>query len=232
MEIDPRVDIYQGDQNRKPTGQLRKVMKHLKQCRNNNRTLRDEYQQRKASEEATTDDIKNISKIVKRMQHHEAMIGMYVIMKWYLKPASDGGTSFIMIPDKEIFKTMCQTAITTYEQENNITNRDTIMFLYHYMTDDKNGLTKMLPHHRVVNFDEMNKALLDHHHHHFGQAQSTPFPVSPSKEQRGYTTEGPLARQLKDGTAKVEDLALEEHTTDILKELTWQEHYPPKNSAE
>eukprot|EP00957_Ditylum_brightwellii_P176210 13417547-Ditylum_brightwellii.AAC.1 len=78
----------------------------------------------------------------------------------------------------------------------------------------------------------MNKELLDHHCCHFGQAQSTPFTVSPLKEQIGYTGEGPLARKLKDRTAKVEDLDLEEHTKGILKELTWKNHYPPKNSVE
>eukprot|EP00957_Ditylum_brightwellii_P093467 7118272-Ditylum_brightwellii.AAC.1 len=100
------------------------------------------------------------------------------------------------------------------------------------MTDDKNGLTQMLPHQRIVNFDEMNRALLAHHRLHFGQAQSTPFTVSPLKELIGYTAEGPLAKQLKEGTAKVKELNLEEHTTDILEELTWQEHFPPKNSAD
>eukprot|EP00957_Ditylum_brightwellii_P023881 1800860-Ditylum_brightwellii.AAC.2 len=90
----------------------------------------------------------------------------------------------------------------------------------------------MLPHCRVVNLDEMNKELSEHHHHHFRQAQSTPFTVSPLKEQIGYTAEGPLTRKLKDGAAKVEDLDLEEHTTDILKELIWQDHSPPKNLAE
>eukprot|EP00957_Ditylum_brightwellii_P024406 1842696-Ditylum_brightwellii.AAC.1 len=77
----------------------------------------------------------------------------------------------------------------------------------------------------------MNKEILEHHCRHFGQAQLTPFTVSLLKEQIGDTTEGPLVRKLKDGTAKVEDLDLEEHITDILKEFTWKDHYPPKNLA-
>eukprot|EP00957_Ditylum_brightwellii_P067720 5140721-Ditylum_brightwellii.AAC.1 len=73
-KIDPTIDIYQGDKKRKPTGQLRKMLKYLKQCRNNSRTLRDEYQQQKATEEATTDNKKETSNIVKRVQNHKAMI--------------------------------------------------------------------------------------------------------------------------------------------------------------
>eukprot|EP00957_Ditylum_brightwellii_P160645 12229764-Ditylum_brightwellii.AAC.1 len=88
------------------------------------------------------------------------------------------------------------------------------------MTDKKNGLTKLLPHCRIV-----NRALLAHHMLHFGQAQSTPFTVAPLKELIGYMATRPLAKQLKEGTAKVKKLNLDEHTTDILEELTWQEHF-------
>ena len=84
-EIDPAVDIYQGDENRKPKGQLRKAAKYLKQCRNDSRKLRDKYIQRIALEEATTNGNADVAKIVQRMHHQEAMTRMYAILKRYLK---------------------------------------------------------------------------------------------------------------------------------------------------
>eukprot|EP00957_Ditylum_brightwellii_P093468 7118272-Ditylum_brightwellii.AAC.2 len=85
-EIDPAVDIYQGDEKSKPTGQLRKAEKNVERCRNDSRKLREEYQQRKALEEATTNKKTEVAKIVKRMNHQEAMTRIYAIMKRYLKP--------------------------------------------------------------------------------------------------------------------------------------------------
>eukprot|EP00957_Ditylum_brightwellii_P035454 2688046-Ditylum_brightwellii.AAC.1 len=38
-------------------------------------------------------------------------------MKRYLKPDSDGGTTFIMVPDQETFRNNAQQAMTHYEQE-------------------------------------------------------------------------------------------------------------------
>eukprot|EP00957_Ditylum_brightwellii_P199884 15237757-Ditylum_brightwellii.AAC.1 len=61
----------------------------------------------------------------------------------------------------------------------------------------------------------MNGELLSYHRHHFGQAQSTPFTVAPLKELIGYMGQGPLAKQLKEGTTKVNKLDLDKHTTDI-----------------
>eukprot|EP00957_Ditylum_brightwellii_P156626 11920985-Ditylum_brightwellii.AAC.1 len=62
-KIDPDVDIYQGDRHRKATGQLRKVKKHLKKCRNESRELRNEYLKRQAEEEATIDENKDATTI-------------------------------------------------------------------------------------------------------------------------------------------------------------------------
>eukprot|EP00957_Ditylum_brightwellii_P183424 13972110-Ditylum_brightwellii.AAC.1 len=61
--IDPAVDIYQGDVKSKPNGQLRKAAKYLKQCRNDSKKLRDEYLQRIALEEATTNGNADVAKI-------------------------------------------------------------------------------------------------------------------------------------------------------------------------
>eukprot|EP00957_Ditylum_brightwellii_P117783 8985618-Ditylum_brightwellii.AAC.1 len=58
-DIDPEVDIYQGDGNRKPKGQLQKARKNVVRYRNDSRKLRDKYQHWKAAEEATTDDKAN-----------------------------------------------------------------------------------------------------------------------------------------------------------------------------
>eukprot|EP00957_Ditylum_brightwellii_P143371 10921890-Ditylum_brightwellii.AAC.1 len=80
-DIDPEVDIYQGDENRKPKRQLQKARKNVVRCRNDSRKLRDKYQHGKAAEEVTTNNEVNVAKIVKRMNHHEAMTRMYAIMK-------------------------------------------------------------------------------------------------------------------------------------------------------
>eukprot|EP00957_Ditylum_brightwellii_P113039 8619752-Ditylum_brightwellii.AAC.1 len=61
--IDPAIDIHQGDVTRKPKEQLRKAAKHLKKCRNDSRKLRNEYLQRIASEEATTNGNTDVAKI-------------------------------------------------------------------------------------------------------------------------------------------------------------------------
>eukprot|EP00957_Ditylum_brightwellii_P182623 13910555-Ditylum_brightwellii.AAC.1 len=101
QEIDPEVDIFQGEEKRKASAQLRKAKKHLTKCRNNSYKLRQEYLQRKAEEMVPGGEQEEIQKMVKQMKHQEARIRMYAIMKRYLKPERDGGTSFIMVPDKE-----------------------------------------------------------------------------------------------------------------------------------
>eukprot|EP00957_Ditylum_brightwellii_P022770 1717681-Ditylum_brightwellii.AAC.1 len=77
---------------------------------------------------------------------------------------------------------MAQAAITTYEREQKPTHKGIIIFISYFMIDERNGLTKMLPHRRIVNFDRMNRELLSHHRYHFGEAQSTPFTVAPLKD--------------------------------------------------
>eukprot|EP00957_Ditylum_brightwellii_P135480 10329925-Ditylum_brightwellii.AAC.1 len=59
--------------------------------------------------------------------------------------------------------------------------------LYHYIQDEKNGLTKLLPHKRVTVKEEMEEYLLEHHQRHFSQATPTPFAQAPLKDLIGYT---------------------------------------------
>eukprot|EP00957_Ditylum_brightwellii_P015642 1180332-Ditylum_brightwellii.AAC.1 len=61
--INPAIDTHQGDVTRKPKGQLRKPAKYLKKCRNDIRKLRDEYLQRIALEDATTNGNIDVAKI-------------------------------------------------------------------------------------------------------------------------------------------------------------------------
>eukprot|EP00957_Ditylum_brightwellii_P086606 6589774-Ditylum_brightwellii.AAC.1 len=205
-KIDPDVDIYQGDRHRKATGQLRKAKKHFKKCRNEIRKLRNEYLKRKTEEEAMTDKNKDATTIVKSIKHHEEKFRMYKIMQRYLKPESDGGTMFIMVPDQENFRNNAQQAMSHYEQEDNQQLCTILKIIYLY--------------------------LLEHHNRHFGQVRGTPFMVSPLKELIQYTAEGPLARKLKQGKANIEKLNVSTHTKDILHEFQWKETDPPKNSEE
>eukprot|EP00957_Ditylum_brightwellii_P006588 499740-Ditylum_brightwellii.AAC.1 len=50
QEINPEVDIFQGEEKRKAPAQLRKAKKYLTKCRNKSYELRQEYLQRKAEE--------------------------------------------------------------------------------------------------------------------------------------------------------------------------------------
>ena len=157
---------------------------------------------------------------------------MYTIMKRYLKPEENGCLSFIMVPDQEKFKTKCQEAVTKCERTGKMQMRDMIILLYHYIQDEKNGLTKLLPHKRVVVKEEMEKYLLEHHQRHFSQATPTPFAQAPLKDLIGYSGEGPLAQEPKEGIANVDKVEVDQHTKDVLHELQWQPHFPPKVSDE
>eukprot|EP00957_Ditylum_brightwellii_P186975 14239323-Ditylum_brightwellii.AAC.1 len=159
-----------------------------------------------------TDENTDATTIVKRIKHHEEKIHMYKIMKRYLKPDSDGGTTFIMVPDQEKPRNNAQQAMTHYEQEDNQQLCTVVKMVYLFLTDERNGMTKLIPHQRV--------------------ARGTPFTVSPLKELIGYTAKGPLARKLKQGKANIEQLNVSTHTKDILHELRWKETDPPKNSEE
>eukprot|EP00957_Ditylum_brightwellii_P113002 8616829-Ditylum_brightwellii.AAC.1 len=80
----------------------------------------------------------------------------------------------------------------------------------------------------------MNEHLLAHHQHHFGQATNTPFTIAPLKDLMGYTAEGPLAQDLKNGTANIDAFEIDKYTKDMLQELQWKETDPTKthrNSA-
>eukprot|EP00957_Ditylum_brightwellii_P062723 4760189-Ditylum_brightwellii.AAC.1 len=46
-KIDQTMDVYQGNENRKASAQLRKARKHLTKCRNKSYDLRQEYLTRK-----------------------------------------------------------------------------------------------------------------------------------------------------------------------------------------
>eukprot|EP00957_Ditylum_brightwellii_P000370 28605-Ditylum_brightwellii.AAC.1 len=65
--------------------------------------------------------------------------------------------------------------------------KDVVAFLYQYMWDDDNKLTKFLPHRRVVNEEEMNRLLLEYHKRHFSQAKMTPLVSELLKDAIGYT---------------------------------------------
>eukprot|EP00957_Ditylum_brightwellii_P161017 12258606-Ditylum_brightwellii.AAC.1 len=100
------------------------------------------------------------------------------------------------------------------------------------MSDERNGVTKFIPHKRVATEEDMENKLLDHSGMHFSQAHPTPCPQPPLDKLIGFTSEGPLATQLKKGTADVNHVPVYEFTKDTLTEMQWNEHCPPKVSRD
>eukprot|EP00957_Ditylum_brightwellii_P133849 10206009-Ditylum_brightwellii.AAC.1 len=154
--IDPDADIYQGDKERSILAQLRKAKKQLTECRRESHKLRQEYLQRKTEEEASNDPNSKTAAILQQIKNREASNPMHTILQQYVKPEQNRGITFIKVPDKEKFITNIQYAVTTYKRTKDIEKRNNVIFLYWFMSDEKNGLTKFLPHKRVVNKDEMN----------------------------------------------------------------------------
>eukprot|EP00957_Ditylum_brightwellii_P184748 14071254-Ditylum_brightwellii.AAC.1 len=60
----------------------------------------------------------------------------------------------------------------------------------------------------------MEKVLMEHHKTNFSQAEGTLLTKSSLKDLIGYTAEGPLAKQLKDGTANIKEIEVDEYTKD------------------
>eukprot|EP00957_Ditylum_brightwellii_P063709 4835164-Ditylum_brightwellii.AAC.1 len=98
------------------------------------------------------------------------------------------------------------------------------------MSDEQNGVTKFIPHRRAATKEDMEKKFLDHFGMHFSQAHPTPCPQPPLDKLIGYTGEGPLASQLKKGTADVNPVLVDKFTKDVLTEMKWNEQCPPKVS--
>eukprot|EP00957_Ditylum_brightwellii_P209631 15362541-Ditylum_brightwellii.AAC.1 len=73
----------------------------------------------------------------------------------------------------------------------------------------------------------MEKELMQHHVIHFSQAVETLFNQHPSKEIIGYTAQGLLAKQPKNGITNIQEVDVDDYTRDILEELKWKPHYPP-----
>eukprot|EP00957_Ditylum_brightwellii_P147251 11212749-Ditylum_brightwellii.AAC.1 len=121
-------------------------------CRNESADPRKGHQQHLDEKEAATDKKKDLKKIVSRMEHHKISIQMYAILKRYLKPEDEGGTSHIMVPDCKVFQTKVQHTITAYNNKENHRCATLAAFLYYYIMDKSNGLKKCLPHKRIVNF--------------------------------------------------------------------------------
>ena len=97
-KLGPEVDVYQGDQNRKPSAQLRRAVKQLRSCRNNSFKLCQKFLEELA-EEAAENDEKKTYKIVRSMKHTKARNIMYARMKRCLKPEDRGGITQIEVPE-------------------------------------------------------------------------------------------------------------------------------------
>eukprot|EP00957_Ditylum_brightwellii_P037750 2854712-Ditylum_brightwellii.AAC.1 len=69
--ISTKIDLYQGDPNRRPMTQLRRALRERKICRNNSFKLRQAYLKRLAEEEAGTGNSTKES-ILRRMKATEA----------------------------------------------------------------------------------------------------------------------------------------------------------------
>ena len=104
--------------------------------------------------------------------------------------------------------------------------------LYHIMSDERNGVTKFIPHRRAATKEDMENKLLEHFGRHFSQAHTTPCPQPPLDKLIGFTGEGPLVAQLKKGTADVNSVPVDGFTKDVLKEMQWNKQCPPKISED
>ena len=94
----PEVDVFQGDQDQKPSTQLRKAAKQLQSCQNNHFKLRQKFLEELA-EEAEDHGDKKTFKIVKSMKHTEAHNIMYTRMRQCLKPEEKGGITQIKVSE-------------------------------------------------------------------------------------------------------------------------------------
>eukprot|EP00957_Ditylum_brightwellii_P120403 9186424-Ditylum_brightwellii.AAC.1 len=70
-DIDPEVDIYQGNKERTLPSQIRKAKKVLVECRRESHKLRQEYLQRKAKEEASNDPNSKTEAIIQQIKNRE-----------------------------------------------------------------------------------------------------------------------------------------------------------------
>eukprot|EP00957_Ditylum_brightwellii_P111555 8509220-Ditylum_brightwellii.AAC.1 len=78
----------------------------------------------------------------------------------------------------------------------------------------------------------MEKELRKHHKNHFSQAKDTPFNKQLLKNLTGFTAEGPLAAQLKEVTANLVEIEVDDYTKGILHKLNWKPLFPPKADTE
>ena len=230
IEIGPEIDIYQGNKERSPKAQLRKALKERKKCQNNSFKLRQEFLEKLAEEEADYDPHNSKATILRSMKQREATTRTYKIMRRYLKPDKDGCCNFIEVPDIEKFRTLTQQTITHYQRTGEEQKCAIVIMLFYIMMDERNEVTKFLPHRRAATQEDMENNLIDHFGLHFNQAHPTPCAQPPLDEQIGFTGEGPLAQALKNGTANLQQLQVDEYTTDVLAEMQWNEECPPKIS--
>ena len=79
--------------------------------------------------------------------------------------------------------------------------------------------SKNLQWHDVTNVDEMEEKLLEFCHHHFAQAEGTPFTIEPLKSLVGDTGFSEFCDQLLNGTIDLESLDIPNHTKLFLKHL-------------
>eukprot|EP00957_Ditylum_brightwellii_P162977 12410238-Ditylum_brightwellii.AAC.1 len=83
--ISSKIDLYQGDHNRRPMTQLRRALRERKLCHTNSFKLRQAYLERLAEDEAATGNSSKES-ILRRMKAAEATKRMYRLLRQYLKP--------------------------------------------------------------------------------------------------------------------------------------------------
>jgi hypothetical protein len=89
-------EVFQGDENRSISSQLRRARKALYNCRQNSGNLRTEYMERIAIEHEIEDNPKR-AKIVKRIMRAEEQAKMYRKLRGYLKPQA-APLTYVEIP--------------------------------------------------------------------------------------------------------------------------------------
>eukprot|EP00957_Ditylum_brightwellii_P034002 2575453-Ditylum_brightwellii.AAC.1 len=95
-----------------------------------------------------------------------------------------------------------------------------------------NGLEKIPPHKRVVLKEEMEQHLQTHHNCHFQQAEKTPFAKEPLKSLIEYCADTMFAKELREGTADIENIKTDEYTKDFFHSMKAHPNDPPKAQEE
>eukprot|EP00957_Ditylum_brightwellii_P114835 8756230-Ditylum_brightwellii.AAC.1 len=74
----------------------------------------------------------------------------------------------------------------------------------------------------------MENPLQNHHNCHFCQAEKMPFAKEPLKSLIGYSIDTQFAKELREGTADIDNINTDEYTKDFLRGINAHPTDPPE----